>query len=289
MVRIRACLCAIATAIGLAACGPSPEDPNNGNGDGGNANQPDAYVGPTGSVTGVVWAPGNAPGMVPAGHEIPVAGALVYVSIVKADPIPQEVYCEQCIDPPGHAVLTDAKGAFTLSNVRPDTYWFTIQKGQFRLEQQIVVGANETVTVPATQSTLPSTHDPENGRWIPRIALAEGLWDNMEEILGKMGIGSVDGSGTFDGASAAGSFDLYINGSGDYGAYAIGDLNALIGDLQRMNDYHIIFIPCSNGDNSALFSNATYRQHIRDYVSAGGKFYVTDWSGEWENVVFPEF
>lgn len=274
----------------VVACGPTPDAPRDGGGGGdGGGNLPDAYFGPVGAITGTVWAPGNGPGDVPAGHEIPISGALVYLSFFPPDPIPQEVYCEPCEDPPGGAVFSDAHGAFALTNIRPETYWLVIQKGQFRLEQLVAVGADETIVVPPAQSTLPSRQDPANGMWIPRIALAEGLWDNMEEILGKMGIGAVDSSGAFISTSAAGNFDLYINGSGDHGGVAIGDLNALIGDLARMLQYHIIFIPCSNGDNSQLFASAAFRQNIRDYVAAGGKFYVTDWSSEWEDAVFPEF
>lgn len=227
--------------------------------------------------------------MVPVGHEIPISGALVYLTPFQPAPIPQEVYCEPCEDPPGGSVLSDAAGGFTLSNIRPDTYWFVIQKGQFRLEQQVTVVAEQTLSLPAAATTLPSEHDPASGKWIPRIALAEGLWDNMEEILGKMRIGEVDASGNFIGSSAAGAFDLYINGSGDFAANSVGTLNDLIGDLARMSQYHIIFIPCSNGDNTALFTNPVYRENIRNYVAAGGKFYVTDWSSEWEDVVFPEF
>ena len=29
-------------------------------------------------------------------------------------------------------------------------------------------------------------------------------------------------------------------------------------------------------------------RNIRDYVAAGGNLYVTDWSGEWHDNVFPE-
>ena len=77
------------------------DDDDSAANDGGMPNAPDAYTGPTGSVTGTVWAPGNAPGMVPAGHEIPVFGAVAYLSYTRPPPIPQQVHCEQCVDPPG--------------------------------------------------------------------------------------------------------------------------------------------------------------------------------------------
>lgn len=289
---MRALLVPVMLAMAAIACGPS----TNGNGgddddtpiDGGGA-QPDGYLGPTGSINGQVWAPGNAPGMVPAGHEIPISGALIYVSLSPPPAIPQEVYCDQCQDPPGTNTLSDAKGFFNLAGIRPDTYWLVIQKGQFRLDQMVLVTANETIMLPASNTTLPSVQDPTNGKWIPKIALAEGLWDNVEEIMGKIGIGAVDATGYFVGTSAAGNFDMYENGFGSFGAYALHDLNWLVTQPAEMMNYHIIFVPCSDGDNSQLFTDPEVRTNIRNYVNAGGKFYVTDWSSEWEDVVFPDF
>ncbi|RMH41737.1 MAG: hypothetical protein D6689_10165 [Deltaproteobacteria bacterium] len=61
-----------------AACGPAAtgDVPGGAAVDAGTG-LPDAYAGPAGTVRGTVWAPGNAPGMVPAGHEIPIHDALV--------------------------------------------------------------------------------------------------------------------------------------------------------------------------------------------------------------------
>ena len=151
------------------------------------------------------------------------------------------------------------------------------------------MGAGEIIELPPSATTMPSVHDPENGLWMPRIALADGLWDQLEDILGKMGVGAVNSSGSFIGSSAAGHFDLYINGSGQHEDYTIDTLEHLVSDLEKMKQYHIIFVPCSDGDNTKLFFDSRLRENIRQYVALGGKFYVTDWSAEWEDVVFPEF
>ncbi len=79
----------------LLACGPNTQPSPNYNGDGGlvdgdgGAITADASPIGSGNVTGTVWAPGNAPGMVPAGHEIPISNALVYISLSPPAPIPQ--------------------------------------------------------------------------------------------------------------------------------------------------------------------------------------------------------
>src|SRR5688572_6336992 len=91
-------------ALVTTACGPAySTDEGNGEGEDSDA----------ATLTGVVWAPGNAPGMVSAGHEIPVFSALVYVSRERPAPIPQQTYCEACVEDRG-GVLTDHQGAFSL-------------------------------------------------------------------------------------------------------------------------------------------------------------------------------
>lgn len=276
--------------LALAACGPSVSN-NGGDGGGGDPTgdggvSADAYNGMLGTITGVVWAPGNAPGMVPAGHEIPIFDALVYVTLTPPAPIPQATYCEQCVDPPGTYVRTDHDGNFSLANLVPNTYWIIIEKGQFRIEQQIIVTAGQVVTLDTAQTTLPSVNDPANGKTIPKIAMAVGNYDDLEDILGKMGLGTVDGSGRYTGTD--GKIDIYSNGGDDQGV-SKGTLTNLVSDLNAMLQYHIIFIPCASTSNTSALDNVSNLRNIRDYVAAGGKLYVTDWSGEWHDNVFPAF
>jgi hypothetical protein len=275
--------------VSAAGCGPAS---NPGNSDvldppgvDGGA-QPDAYEGEYAAIMGTVWAPGQAPGQVPAGHEIPIYSALISLSPTRPAPIPQQTYCEKCVDPVGVHVFTAHDGTFALQNVVPGTYWLAIQKGQFRLEYEVTLDENDTLELGHEQTTLPSAHDPQNGMWIPRIAMAVGSYDHLEDILGKMGMGRVDTTGRFVPGSAAGVMDIYTNGASFNGITA-GTLSNLVSDLDKMLQYHILFIPCANDTNvSALYNQANLR-NIRDFVDAGGKLYVTDWSGEWADNVFP--
>jgi hypothetical protein len=152
----------------------------------------------------------------------------------------------------------------------------------------VVVQQEIPLMLPASQTTLPSDHDPANGHWLPHIALAAGFWDKMETITGKMQIGMVDANGDFIGSMANDHIDLYDNDADNPGL-TVGTLNSLVTDLNKMKQYHIIMVPCSDGDNSQLFGNMAVRNNIREFVKAGGKFYVTDWSGEWADVPFPPF
>src|SRR5450432_315428 len=85
-------------AITAAGCAPGVSGDDH---DGSSLTAADGgYGGPVGAVAGTVWAPGNAPGMVATGQELPISGALVYVSYSRPDPIPQMAYCEQCVEVP---------------------------------------------------------------------------------------------------------------------------------------------------------------------------------------------
>src|SRR5262245_55158761 len=117
----------VSVLVCAVACGPNKRD--DGGGDGG-------PTGPFATVTGKVYAPNHGPGQTPPGQEIPIAGALVYVASEQPPPIPEGVYCEPCIATPEGGVLTGADGSFQL-DVAPGDYWLVIQKGQFRLDQQV--------------------------------------------------------------------------------------------------------------------------------------------------------
>ena len=254
-------LCATTLTVLLAAGCGSVQPVYDYDGYGGNNNHSDGsiYVPPyadfssTGSISGTVWMPGNGPGQVPANHEVPVFDALIYLANDKPVPMPREVFCEQCVDPPNRYVTTDHKGQFVMTNVFAGTYWVVIQKGHFRLAQQITIAEQEDLELTGTQTTLPSSQDADAGREIPRIALASGVHDQLEDILGKMGLGSVDSTGAYEGTSAAGVVDIYANG-GYVDQWNIGTMQQLVENYSILSTYHILFIPCGSLSRTAASS-----------------------------------
>jgi hypothetical protein len=242
--------------------------------------------GASGGFTGTVWAPGNAPGQVPSGQEIPVSGALVYLSLTPPAPIPQQAYCAACQSPPARAVLSDSRGQFTVQGYVPSRYWLVVEKGQFRREVQVDVVEGAPALLPVDQTQLPSRNAPSEGLTTPRIAMAVGASDHLEDILGKMNMGDIDSSGRYVPESGTGVLDIYSNGGSD-GGVAVGSLGDLVRDPARLDDYHIIFIPCSGTSNTSVLNDQAVLRNLRNYVAAGGNLYVTDWSGEWADNVFP--
>ncbi len=268
-----------AVAIG---CGPA----GRGGGDDGGDDTvgPDATVVTTATVTGRVWAPNQAPGQASPGQEIPISGALVYVVSERPAPIPATVYCEMCVATPQGGVLSAADGSFTL-NVEPGNFWLVIQKGQFRIEQQIGLALGTTALTPA-QTTLPSQYKPEAGLFMPKVAVVEGTNDQIEDILGKIGFGTMAGT-TFGNPNGENGAELALY---NYGTTGNTTATYLLSNIEEMRKYHIIFFPCATSMSSisTLLSDQTVLANIRRYVSEGGKLYVTDWSGELADRAFPQ-
>ena len=289
-----------ALALGAMACGSGRPRPGGGGGrgdggpgsDGGGIGEdggpPPPPPGGYAVFRGTVWAPGNAPGMVPAGQEIPVAGAVVEVVASRPAAIPEGVYCEPCQEASAGAVTTDAKGNFVLGTLLPGDYWLVIRKGQFRLERQVTIAEGEERALPAEWTTLPSEHDPANGQWVPRIAVATGDYDELEDVLGKMGIGGVSSEGQWRSGPGADRIDFYTNG-GRTDVPVAGTFGELVRDRARLMQYHIIFVPCSGDSHTSALRDEQVLRNLQAYVAEGGKLYVTDWSGEWHDNVFPAF
>jgi len=267
----------------LAACGPS----GRGDDGGGDDTTGDAPTGNFATITGKVWAPNQAPGQAMAGQEIPVAGALVYVSPTRPAPIPSGVYCEQCVATPNGGVLTGADGSFSL-DISPGRYWVVIEKGQFRIESEYELQLG-TLAMTAQQTTLPSVWDPDTGRYMPKMAMAQGTSDNIEDILGKLGVGTLTGNSFSSPAGEKGPELDIFDYAGDVATP--GSVAHLLSNMSELRKYHIIFFPCKAGMPAAidtLLQDQAVLGNIRRYVSEGGKLYVTDWSGEIADRAFPQ-
>jgi hypothetical protein len=312
--RVTSCVVA-ALALAIAACGPSNPAPGDeegdedggdeeGDEDGGDEDRPDAGppadARPQGvTITGTVWAPGNGPGEVPAGEEIPVAGAVVSITYTgDVLDIPSGAFCERCQPLPQGAVVTDAKGVFSFRRVPPGTPTLVVQKAQFRLTREITVGS-EDLALPAEVTTLPSRHDTARGQWTPRIALVVTNSDRLEDVFAKIGMFDVDASGKVVASSLDDNpnIDIYGGyteisppyGPAPYPSMHDGTIDQLFGDLERMKGYHLILVPCAYNTEVNAMGTPRIRQNVRDYVAAGGKLYVTDWAGEFVDGPFPEF
>jgi hypothetical protein len=141
-------------------------------------------------------------------------------------------------------------------------------------EQIILTGAliaepdsNVTSPADASDTTLPGANSGQDR--IPNIAVISGDFDQMECVLLNMGL-------------EPGSVHMF-NGIGDplFGGgtpNAEGEFSELLTNATRMKQYNIIFINCSGNQFEDLLAQSDVRANIENYVTSGGRLYVTDWS-----------
>lgn len=224
---------------------------------------------------------------------MPVSGALVYVTSTPPPGIPQEVYCAECV-PLGcddDDTLSHADGSFSLNVASGNDKYLVVQKGQFMRVTPIDVAAGP-MALGGSVTSLPDHNDPDNGLYIPLIAVGNASYDRLEDALAKFGLADTMIS-NFEERLVPGteSFHLWDNGQdpGIDGITSQGTFEELVSDPTRLDDYHIIFIPCSTDDFVDALSNPANVDNIREWTANGGRWYVADWSNEWLMMVFPEY
>jgi hypothetical protein len=211
-----------------------------------------------GSLTGTVLAPEGT---------IPISGALVYLTHTQPEAIPQQVFCDKCIDLGTDIpyTLSAADGSFSLDAYQTGEQYLVVQKGAFRRVRTVNVAKGEQSVGPDV-TTLPSVQDPQNGDDIPKMAVLDGIYDDIENTLGKLGLGEVDGSGSLMVGTE--SFD-YIQGSAR---------DAFLTDYDTLSQYHVVFFPCADSWPDSYLTDPAVLDNLRRFMAEGGRLYVTDWS-----------
>ncbi len=223
------------------------------------------------TLTGTVFAPNM---------EIPISGALVYLTTGPVEPVPDGLYCAECVELScdTHYVLTGADGSFTLPAKAGPGQQLVVQKGQFLhvVDFDVAAGTN---AVAANKSNLPGSWNPGAGEWIPRIAVYDTYPDKVSNVLAKFGMGQVTSSGNL------------VRGTENFTLIDDNDEGVFMDDLSGMSQYHIVFIPCAASKywDIAPTVPADRAQKIRDYVDGGGKWYATDHSNEYIKEPFPAY
>jgi hypothetical protein len=210
--------------------------------------------------------------LAPNGQD-PVPGATVFIPASEPEMFPPAVQCEVCGHLGGESNLwfdtSKFDGSFTLTAVCPGTWPLVFQNGRFRRLVRITVPAKSTLQVPPDQSRLPRRDKEfEQADAIPKIAVATGDYDKMECALKKLGLQD-------------GQFDLYEGAFLRKAPKALPAFSTLVKDLNKMKTYNVIFINCTNNTFENLLQDAQVRKNLGDYVTAGGRLYVTDWSYDW--------
>lgn len=274
----------------LVGCGGTRERHHgNGNGDphDGGTTQPlgDASAPAAATLTGTVYAPEGT---------IPISGALVYITSYTPDPIPDHVYCDQCVELPSGTPFTTtaADGSFSLDVPSTGSVKLVVQKGAFRRVRSLTI-AEGVQSVDKTLTTLPKKMDKANGDDIPKMAVIVGAWDHVEQSLARLGLGTITHSGFLGQADVdrtTASFDFYENTGLQPGPKSP---DKILKNWDVISQYHVVFIPCqgSNGTtcNDYRSLDKPTQDNLRKFVNAGGKLYVTDYAYDFVRQPFPGY
>jgi len=217
-----------------------------------------------GTITGTVYAPNGSD---------PIPGATVYV---LATPVAKTSFAAVNVwDPSGASTktITAADGTFTLGNVPAGATTIYIIKGFFKKAFVANVTPDITTSVSKALTTLPASTDLASGVGIPKIAVVQGAWDKIEDVLAKLGLGSVDSTGALKPGTQKFTF--------------ITDSSTLLANATELGKYNILIFNC--GPTSPAVTNSTAIANLRKFVQDGGRLYVTDWSSDLVEQAFPEF
>ena len=213
----------------------------------------------TGFITGdICAAEGGVPG--------PLAGATVIASWQDGETDSVETV----------ETLTDVDGHFELLSLDPDdnitvraskdgfTFSWNVRAGEnggpLRDRTVMPAGINLTASVDC-QPLLP-----DDGR---RYLVVEGIYDRIEDALTRNGIQP--------------EIEPFPTG--------LGWANDLFSNAERISNFDVIFVNCGAEDSEFATPgglSAAAKTGLRRYVEQGGSLYVSDWSYELVEQVFPE-
>jgi hypothetical protein len=219
--------------------------------------------------------------MAPSG-DFPISGALVYFTKVAPDPIPSGVYNYQCDDMEGKPhTLSNADGTWSL-DVPAGDWQVVTRKGNFRRMRDLAVTTGMAPGVAEETTTLPGANTPDGLDTVPTFAVVKTSPDLTYNLLGKFGMGQVDGAGALIEGSE--QFDIYADsGGGPYPATA-----ALFDSQAVLNSYQMIYLPCFSSNVGVAFVNS-HVDMLRSYVSAGGRIYNSCTVSLWSEATFPDY
>ena len=214
--------------------------------------------------------------MAPSG-DIPIAGALVFLTHDEVEPIPTGVYNYQCDNMAGtRYALSGADGTWTIKNAKPGAWKLVTRKGNFRRIRGIEVTTGMDSNLAEDMTALPAAHSADGQDTIPSFAVVKTTPDLTHNLLSKFGLGQVDASGNLVDGTAR--FHIYEDDQFASGSYP--STTALFDSQSRLSGYHMIFLPCFASTVGVAFVKS-HVQMLRDYVAAGGKLYNSCTASLW--------
>ncbi|ADH85300.1 hypothetical protein [Desulfurivibrio alkaliphilus] len=231
------------------------DDDDNGNG-------ADPIV--TGEVlSGVLYAPNGSTPIPNATVYIPSSGSTSSLAARQAAtcPEPTEAWVAwTCTDEEGSYELTvPADYAQTGEEVT-----IKATKDAWSVQTTLVIGQSADMVFSATVA-----------EGAANIAVIQGAYDSIENVLAKLGLGEVNDVGQL--VTGTQTFDLYASNA------ASELFEEVTPGVYKIDEYDIVYVNC--GASSAGVNNEV----LRDYVAQGGRLYATDLASPFVIQPFEEY
>ena len=236
------------------------------------------------TITGNVMAPNGVD---------PIANAFAYVP-ASTGQFPAGVACDLCgmpIDGEAAQAITDPDGHFSIDiSALPASSQlpFTVNKGRFRRQTMIPIQACQENSIGAPHTVLPGKAGP--GDDIPKIAIATGVQDALDEVLTAMGLDETVGYDCFENRAKPGTMPvspcekrLAAQGS------SAPQLTDLLKNESMLEQYNMVFISCAYGKYATLSAadQATITANLQTWTQKGGRLFATDRSYDYIAQAFP--
>jgi hypothetical protein len=207
------------------------------------------------SFSGTVLAPNGT---------LPLSNALVYVTQQAPAAIPEGAYCDECVSlQEGTFAISAPDGTFAFTTDLPKgKAWIVVQKGQFRRVRPITIADAGMMALAKDDTTIPSKSDTAKGDDIPKMVILKDDtdFDRIDDSLAKLGLSNIE----------------------------VRTDRSLLKNKAELMKYHVVFIPCGSSDDP-MMTDLEAKANLDEFVKAGGKLYVTDWSYEFVRQPFPGF
>lgn len=191
----------------------------------------------------------------------PLAGARVFV----VQPIDGIIYEDE--------TLPD--GSFTIAGIptspNPGPLQVRAEKGGFTFTWNDVnvfsiADAPDGTEITAEVGCQPLIPDDDR-----RYLVVQGTFDKIEQTLARMQLTNVD---LMEGVPADPSDDW---------------INNAFGNAEILADYDAVFVNCGVDESDFILGmSPAIKQNLRDYIANGGSLYVSDWSYDLIEAVWPE-
>ncbi|OVE82792.1 hypothetical protein BVY03_00070 [bacterium K02(2017)] len=121
---------------------------------------------------------------------------------------------------------------------------------------------------------------------IAKMAVVTGAYDEIENVLAKLGFASINEYGALDKNQPM-HFTL-VDGNHSLDDANYDNLIDFLSDYEKLKKFDIVFINCGSSYES-IQSNPEVIANLQQYVETGGKLYVTDWSYGFLENTYPSF